>query len=130
VVVPDERTRELRQRSTAREELVKMGLQLKNIGRAALARNGLASHKADFASQYGWDRLAGLDGLPASDRFILDMALRQVPPLEQELMEIERWRSSGRSSMPVAICRGSNGCSRGGASASSRRSGSWRRSGT
>ena len=90
VAMPDQRVRELRLLFSAREELVKMGQQLKNVGHASLARNGLASRRSDFASQRGRDRLAGLEGLPPSDRFIMDMVLRQLEGLERELVEIER----------------------------------------
>jgi transposase len=90
VAMPDPRIRELRQLFAAREGLVKMCQQLKNVGHASLARNGLASRRSDFSSQRGRDRLGHLEGLPASDRFILDMVLRQLEGLERELVEMER----------------------------------------
>jgi transposase len=90
VAMPDRQIRELRQLFAAREGLVKMVHQLKNTGHASLARNGVASRRSDFASQRGRDRLARLEGLPASDRLILDVVLRQVERLERELGEMER----------------------------------------
>jgi transposase len=90
VVMPDRRIRELRQLFAAREGIVKMVHQLKNTGHASLARNGIASRRSDLASQRGRDRLGRLEGLPESDRLILDIVLRQVECLERELAEVER----------------------------------------
>lgn len=90
VVLPEARVRELRHLFTAREGLVKMGHQLKNMGHAALARNGIAVTRAAFASHTGRQRLARLEGLAAVDRQVLDMVLRQIEVLEQELVALER----------------------------------------
>ena len=90
VTLPDPRTRELRRLFSAREALTKMSTQLKNMGHAALTRNGLPSRKADFASEKGRQRLAKLEGLPPADRLILDVVLRQMEPLNRELDELER----------------------------------------
>jgi transposase len=90
VVMPEGRVRELRHLFTAREGLVKMAHQLKNIGHAALARNGIAVTRAAFASQTGRQRLARMDGLAPVDRQVLDMVLRQLDTLDRELEEMER----------------------------------------
>src|SRR5688500_16665577 len=68
VVMPEARVRELRHLFTAREALVKMGRQLKNMGHAALARNGIAVTRAAFATGTGRLRLARLEGLAPVDR--------------------------------------------------------------
>jgi transposase len=90
VVMPDDRIRELRQLFTAREAFVKVSRQLKNMGHAALVRNGIASRKADFASGVGRRRLGVRQGLRPSDRRILDAVLRQLEGVEAELIELER----------------------------------------
>ena len=88
--VPDHRIRELRQLFTGRDGLVRIGQQLKNTGHAALARNGLASRRSDFATQAGRHRLSQLQGLTAADRLILDSVLRQLDAVDRELTEFER----------------------------------------
>jgi transposase len=90
VVMPERRVRELRHLFTAREALVKMGRQLKNMGHAALARNGIAVTRAAFASPTGRQRLARLEGLAAVDRQVLDMTLRQLETVEREIDDLER----------------------------------------
>ncbi len=90
VVMPDDRIRELRQLFTAREAFVKVSRQLKNMGHAALVRNGVTSRKSDFASGVGRRRLGLLQGLRPSDRRILDSVLRQLEAVEAELIELER----------------------------------------
>jgi transposase len=90
VVMPEARIRELRHLFTAREALVKMGHQLKNMGHAALARNGIAVTRAAFASDTGRKRLAQREGLAAVDRQVLDLVLRQIESVEQEVAELER----------------------------------------
>jgi len=90
VALPEPRIRELRRLFSAREALTKMSTQLKNMGHAALTRNGLPSRKADFVSEKGRQRLATVEGLPQADRLILDVVLRQMEPLNRELDELER----------------------------------------
>ena len=90
VVLPDARIRELRSLFTARDTLVKMARQLKCVGHAALIRNGRASTRSDFASHAGRQRLAHVAGLPAADRLVLDLVLRQLEPLEAEIEQVER----------------------------------------
>ncbi len=90
VVMPEGRIRELRHLFTARESLIEIGYQLKNMGHAALARNGIAVTRAAFATDTGRRRLARLEGLASVDRQVLDMALRQIETVEQEVVELER----------------------------------------
>jgi transposase len=95
VVMPEARVRELRHLFTAREALVKMGRGLKNMGHAALARNGIAVTRAAFASSTGRQRLARLEGLApvdrqVLDRQVLDMVLRQLETVDREIAEMER----------------------------------------
>jgi transposase len=90
ITMPEARIRELRHLFTAREALVKMGQQLKNMGHAALARNGVTGRRSDFASHAGRERLTRMQGLAAVDRQILDLVVRQLQGLESELVELER----------------------------------------
>ena len=90
VVMPEPRVRELRHLFTAREALVGMGRGLKNMGHAALARNGVAVTRAAFASETGRRRLAHLEGLAPVDRQVLDMVLRQLETVDREIEEMER----------------------------------------
>lgn len=90
VVMPEDRVRELRHLFTAREALVKTARQFKNIGHAALARNGIAVTRAAFATLTGRRRLSQLKGLADVDRQVLDMALRQTAVVELEIEDMER----------------------------------------
>jgi transposase len=90
VVMPEPRIRELRHLFTAREALVTMGRGLKNMGHAALARNGVAVTRAAFATGTGRERLARLEGLASVDRQVLDMVLRQLDTVDREIVEMER----------------------------------------
>ena len=90
VPIPDERILRLRQLFGARETLVKTATQDKNLAHAAPVRNGLLSRRADLASARGRERVARVEGLPPSDRAILDLALRQLAAVERELADLER----------------------------------------
>jgi transposase len=97
VATPAPRIRALRQLFATRETLVRMSAGLKNVGHAALARNGIASRRAEFTTAAGRARLAELPGLGVADRVILDSVLRQldaltaeVTALEQEIMRVGR----------------------------------------
>lgn len=90
VVMPEPRIRELRHLFTAREALVSMARGLKNMGHAALARNGIAVTRAAFATGTGRNRLAHLEGLAPVDRQVLDMVLRQLETVDREIEEMER----------------------------------------
>jgi transposase len=89
VPVPSEQVRGLRHLLQARETLVGMATKLKNMGHAALARNGVALSRAAFASARSRERLAGRDGLAGADRAIMGAALRQLSALEAEVTELE-----------------------------------------
>ncbi len=71
VPVPSERVRRLRQLLEARETLVSMRTKLKNMGHAALARNGIALSRAAFASAASRTRLSVRDDLPSTDALIM-----------------------------------------------------------
>jgi transposase len=90
VVMPEPRIRELRHLFTAREGLVNMGRSYKNMGHAALARNGIAVTRGAFTSQAGRQRLAHLEGLAPVDRQVLDMVLRQLETVDREIELLER----------------------------------------
>jgi transposase len=90
VVMPEPQIRQLRHLFTAREALVTMARGLKNMGHAALARNGVAVTRAAFASEAGRRRLARLEGLAPVDRQVLDMVLRQLETVDREIEEMER----------------------------------------
>ena len=90
VPIPDERILRLRQLFAARDTLVKTATQYKNLAHAALVRNGILSRRADLASGRGRERVARAEGLPPSDRAILELALRQLEAVERELADLER----------------------------------------
>src|SRR5919201_6861704 len=74
--VPEATIRELRQLFTTRETLVHMSTQLRNMGHAALVRNGIGRGRGAFAKPESRRRLARLEGLPPSDRLVLELVLR------------------------------------------------------
>jgi transposase len=88
--VPDATIRELRQLFTTRETLVHMTTQLRNMGHAALVRNGIGRGRGAFAKPESRRRLARLEGLPPSDRLVLELVLRQIEQLEAEIVQVER----------------------------------------
>ena len=89
VPMPSERVRELRQLLQARETLVSMRTKLKNMAHAAFSRNGVALARAAFASAAGRARLSARAELPAADRLVLDVALRQIAQLDAEIKAVE-----------------------------------------
>lgn len=89
VPVPTEQVRKLRHLLQARETLVGMATKLKNMGHAALTRNGVALSKAAFASTGSRRRLAERDDLAGVDRAIMDAALRQLAALDGEVAQLE-----------------------------------------
>jgi len=89
VLVPSHQIQQLRHLFQAREGLVGMRTQLKNMGHAALVRNGYAVGRAAFASIRSRERLAQLEGLSAADAQILALVLRQIAELERELTALE-----------------------------------------
>lgn len=89
VPVPSEQVRKLRHLLQARETLVGMTTKLKNMGHAALTRNGVALPRAAFASAGSRKRLAERDDLAGADRAIMGAALRQLSALDEEVAELE-----------------------------------------
>jgi transposase len=89
VTVPSEQIQQLRNLFQAREGLVGMVTQLKNMGHAALVRNGLTYGRAAFASNRGRARLSKLDGLSPTDHQILEIVLRQMGEAEKEIARLE-----------------------------------------
>jgi transposase len=89
VPVPSEQVRTLRQLLQARETLISMRTKLKNMAHAAFSRNGVALTRAAFASASSRRRLSGRDDLPASDRLVLQAALRQIEQLDSEVARLE-----------------------------------------
>jgi transposase len=89
VPIPTEKIRHLRQLCQARENLVQMATQLKNMGHAALARNGIALNHAALNGLGSRRRLAHLAGLAPLDQQILGVALRQLDALDREIDVLE-----------------------------------------
>ena len=89
VPIPSQKIRQLRILCQARENLVQMTTQLKNMGHAALTRNGVALRRAAFTSPSSRGRLAHLPDLASIDRLILGAVLRQLDSLEQEIAKLD-----------------------------------------
>jgi transposase len=89
VPIPGEKVRQLRQLCQARENLVQMATQLKNMGHAALLRNGVALKHAALNTLGGRRRLAHLPDLKPLDQQILGAALRQLDALDHEIAVLE-----------------------------------------
>jgi transposase len=89
VSVPSERIRELRHLLQARETLVGMRTKCKNLGHAALTRNGIALSRSAFASAIARERLLKRSDLSAADRVILQSAIRQITELDAEIQRLE-----------------------------------------
>ena len=90
VVVPSLRVRALRQLFQSRDTLVRMTTQLKNMGHAVLVRHGHSRARGAFASPTGRQKLTQLPGIPATDRLVLSLVLRQLDHLEDEIAGLER----------------------------------------
>ncbi len=89
VSVPSERVRQLRHLLQARETLVGLRSKLKNLGHAALTRNGIALSRSAFASRIARERLLKRDDLSAADQIILQSAIRQIGELDNEIEQLE-----------------------------------------
>lgn len=89
VSVPSERVRQLRHLLQARETLVGIRTKCKNLGHAALTRNGIALSRSAFACRLARERLLKRDDLSAADRIILQSAIRQIGELDQEIEKLE-----------------------------------------
>jgi transposase len=89
VSLPSEPIEQLRHLFQARESLVRMLVQLKNMAHAALVRSGYAMKRSAFASPRTRGRMAKLENLTAVDRQIIEMALRQMGEVEKEVGRLE-----------------------------------------
>ena len=87
--MPSEQIEQLRHLFQARESLVRMLTQLKNMAPAALVRSGYAMQRAAFASPGTRGRMAKLEGLSEVDRQIIEMSLRQMSEIAQEISQLE-----------------------------------------
>jgi transposase len=90
VPIPSSEVQHVRELFAARDTLNKMATQCKNLGHAALARNGLSVSRSMFATGRGRARLRKMEGLAPTDRLLLDVALRQLETVDKELVELER----------------------------------------
>jgi transposase len=86
---PSEQVEHLRHLLQARESLVRMQTQLKNMGHAALVRSGYAKGRAAFSSKRTRMRLARLEELTDVDRQIIEMVVRQIEQIEAEIERVE-----------------------------------------
>ena len=89
VPMPTEQVEQLRHLYRARESLVRMTTQLKNMAHAALVRSGYAYGRAAFNSKRSRVRLLGLEQLSRVDRQVIEMSIRQMGQLEGEIKQIE-----------------------------------------
>lgn len=87
--MPSEKIRRFRVLCQARENLVQMATQLKNMGHAALTRNGVALRRAAFMSVSSRRRLLHLGDLASVDQQILEAVLRQLDSLEGEITKLD-----------------------------------------
>jgi transposase len=89
VPIPDEQIQQLRHLLQARESLVRMLTQLKNMAHAALVRSGYAYGRAAFKSKRTRSRLTGLEQLTSVERLVIEMAIRQMSQIEAEVERVE-----------------------------------------
>jgi transposase len=89
VNVPSEQIRRLRHLLQARETLVGMRTKLKNMGHAALTRSGVALSRSAFATAAGRELVLRRQELSATDRLILEAAVRQIKELDNEIKGLE-----------------------------------------
>jgi len=87
VVISSEQVQQLRHLLSAREGMVGMQTQLKDMAHGALVRSGYAYGRAAFNSARRRTRLLGLDQLTYKQ--ILEMTLRQMAKLEGEIKQLE-----------------------------------------
>ena len=66
-----------------------MRTKLKNLGHAALTRNGIALSRSAFATALARERLLKRDDLSSADRIILHAAIRQITELDAEVEKLE-----------------------------------------
>src|ERR1700754_4256373 len=78
VNVPSREIRQLRQLFHARENLIRITTKLKNIGHAALTRNGIAKGRSAFVGPRSRAKLERTNGLAAMGQQLLELTLRQI----------------------------------------------------
>ena len=99
---PSPQIRELRTLLQVRDNLVGMTTKLKNMGHGAFTRHGMLIDANAFASACGRQRLAKTEGLPESERRIVEVVLQQVENLEQAIaFQSPFQRGWGRNSNPT-----------------------------
>ena len=89
VPIPSEHIQQLRHLLQARESMVKMLTQLKNMAHAALVRSGYAYGRAAFKAKRSRVRLSSLEQLTSVDRMMIEMAVRQMSQIEAEVERVE-----------------------------------------
>ncbi|HEX8088967.1 MAG TPA: transposase [Blastocatellia bacterium] len=89
VPIPDEHIQQLRHLLQARESMVRMLTQLKNMSHAGLVGSGYAYGRAAFKSKRSRARLSSLDQLSAADRMVIETALIQMSQIEAEVERLE-----------------------------------------
>lgn len=89
VPLPSEQVEQLRQMFQARESLVRMLVQLKNMAHGSLVRSGYAMKRSAFASARTRGKMAKLDKLTSVDGQIIEMTMRQIGEVEQEVSKLE-----------------------------------------
>ena len=89
VVLPSEQVEHLRHLFQARGSLVSMLVQLKNMAHASLVRSGDAMKRPAFASPRTRGRMAKLENLTTVDRQIIEICLRQMSEVEEEVKALE-----------------------------------------
>jgi transposase len=90
VSLPSQQIRQLRQLFQARESLIEMTTKLKNMGHAALTRNGLALSRSAFKGPRSRAQLMRQStSLSAADQQILELTLRQIEALGAEIKGLE-----------------------------------------
>jgi transposase len=89
VPVPGEQVEHLRHLFQARESPVGMLVQLKNMAHASPVRSGYAMKRSAFASPRTRGRMAKLENLTMADRQIIEMTLRQMTEVGEEVKGLE-----------------------------------------
>jgi transposase len=89
VPIPTEQVEQPGHLFEARESMVRMLTQLKNMPHAALVRSGYAKGRAAFQWKRTRSKLLSLEELSAVDRQVLEMSLRQMSQVESEISQLE-----------------------------------------
>lgn len=73
----------------ARDGLVELRPKVKNMGHAALMRNGMTKGRAALASARSRQPLLTLPGLPTVEQRLLLTGVRQIEALDQEIATLQ-----------------------------------------